>query len=396
MLTLPSPSTIPVNALISCWRDSEKGRYGLATILTPDAPADLAFFATNEHATEPELNVSFECSIDLVRGRWRVVKMACDLPPQVLDISGTVVELLDSPGLPAWKVELNFENGERRFAQLGSKSLNAVNLAWVDNGTLVRVQVELPAKGEGRIQSLLAPTAALVLAADADHPASGYLAVPRRTWDIADQEQPKALPFALQLNSTGAWLLLWVKPSELRKQGIRAVSCVSLSEPFVVDCANSALVAASAILQSGMPEELENLVLSVIRVELRFDARRDAWTLARLRAPLSLREPKEEGEAVHWVQAQICAINPDKQPDQREGNDATSAEKVQTERPWRIWMSIDDYRLGRGQVSGFLTPQIVNQASLEEGVQVVVTLMSRESYWNVKQLHRSTPKREDV
>lgn len=381
----PTPSAISVNALITRWRDSERGRYGLATILTPEAPAEKAFFAINEHATEPELNESFECSISLVRGRWRVMKMACDQPPQLLELSGVVVGLLEVPGLPTWEVQLQLGDGERRFARLGSKLLNDVNLAWVDDGMPVRVRVELPARGDGQIQALLEPTAVSALASDAGHPARGYLAVSRKDWHADDQDDPKSLPFALHVPGTGAWPLLWVKPKELRTQEVRSIASVPLSEPFSAVYMERALDDVAIVLQSGKPEALASLVLEAIRVEIRFDARRQAWRLERLRAPLSLREPEEDGETIDWVQARVCELHQNKKAD----DGARDPE-------WRIWMDIDDRRLGRGKVSGFIAAQTVRQAGLEEGVKAVVTLVSRKRYWNIKVLHRSIPKRESV
>jgi len=393
----PTPSTISVNALITSWRDSERGRYGLATILTPDAPAEKAFFAINEHVTVPVLNESFECSIGLVRGRWRVVKMTCDQPPQVLELTGVIVELLEAPGLPMWKVQLEPGDGEQRFARLGSKLLNEVNLAWVDDGTPVRVRVELPAKGDGEILALLEPTAASVVASDADHPAKGYLAVSRKDWHADDQNDPKSLPFALHVPGTGAWPLLWVKPSELRKQGICSVASVPLSEPFNAVYVERVLDDAAIVLQSGGPEALANLVLEAIRVALHFDARRQAWRLERLRAPLSLREPEEDGETIDWVQAQVCELHQLKKDDDGERN----VDKGSKDPAWKIWMDIDDRRLGRGKVSRIMPAQTVRQAGLEEGVKAIITLVSRKPYrgkpyWDIKVLHRSTPKREGV
>lgn len=396
MPNTPDSSAVAVNALITSWRDSDKGRYGLATILTPDAPVEKAFFAVNEHATEPELNESFECSIGLVRGRWRVVKMACDQPPQVLELSGTIVELLDAPGLPAWTVRFQVEEGEQRFARLGSKLLNEVNLAWVDNGTPVRIRVALPTKGDGLIQALMEPTAASTVAADTEHPARGYLAVPRRDWHADGQNDPKALPFALHIPGTGAWPLLWVKPGELRKQGICAVNSVSLCEPFSAAHAERQLESAAVVLQMGEPEELMNLVVEAIRVSLRFDARRQAWSLERLRSPLSLREPEEDGETVDWVRARVGAVHQiEKDKDKKDGGEQ-DVDKVAREPASRIWMEIDDRRLGRGKVSGFMSEHTIHQAGLEEGVKAIVSVVARKSYWNVKVLHRSTPKREGV
>lgn len=392
----PTSSVISVNALITNWQENEIGRYGLATILTPDAPAGMAFFAVNEHETEPELNKSFECLISLVRGRWRVVKMACDQPPQELELSGIVVELLDAPGLPVWKIQLTLGDGELRFARLGSKPLSDVNLAWVDDGTAVRVRVVLPVKGDGQIQVLLEPTAASVVAHDADHPAKGYLAVPRKDWHTDDQVAPKSLPFALRVPGTGAWPLLWVKPSDLREQGIRAVNSVPLSKPFSEAYAERLLDDAANVLQWGTPEELARLVLEAIRVEPRFDARQQAWRLKRLRAPLSLREPGEDGEAVDWVQALVCELYPGKKDDNKEDEGERNVDQVAKEPAVKISMDIDDRRLGRGKVSGFMSAQKIKQAGLEEGVKAIVTLVSRKTYWNINVLHRSTPKRESV
>lgn len=389
-----SSSTTPVEALITHWRDSERGRYALATILTPDAPAEKAFFAVNEHATEPKLNESFECSIRLVRDRWRVVEMAGDEPPQELDLWGTVLERTDAPGLPAWEVQLNLDNGEKRVARLSSKRLNEVNLAWVDDGALVRVRVELPVKGSSQILALLEPTATSVLASDADHPASGYLAVPRKEWHADDAVESKSLPFALHVPGAGAWPLLWVKPSELRKQGIRAVESFSLGEPFSFDYVEYRVAAAATVLQSGTPEELASLVVEAIRVELRFDARRQAWSFKRLRAPLSLREPEEDGETIDWVQAQVCEVHQGVKDD--DDDEARTADKVAREPALRISMEIEDRRLGRGKVNGFMPVTKIRQAGLEEGVKTVVTLVARKPYWNIKVLHRSTPKRGDA
>jgi len=152
---------------------------------------------------------------------------------------------------------------------------------------------------------------------------------------------------------------------------------------------------AAIVLQSGKPEELASLVLDAIRVELRFDARRQAWGVERFRAPLSLREPKEDGETIDWVHARVCELHQNKN-DRREDDDERDVDKVAREPALKIWMDIDDRRLGRGKVSGFMSVQKIRQAGLEEGVKAVVTLVSRKPYWNIKMLHRSTPKREGV
>ncbi|MBX8554318.1 hypothetical protein K5D43_07470 [Pseudomonas cichorii] len=392
----PSLPTVTVQARITRWRESEKGRYGLAEILTPDSPTEKAFFAISEHQTEPELDESFECLIRLVSSRWRVVRMACDEPPPVLELSGTVVELLEQRGLPAWKVRLELADGEVRYARLPSKCLDSAYLVWLEPGEQVRVRVTLPSQGLGEVEALLGPTASSTLAPDTDHPAKGYLAVALQDWHADGEKKPKSLRFALCVPGAGAWPLIWVKPSFLRSQGIRSVERVSLKEGFDLEAAHERLEDAAMVLQAGDREELADLVVDVIRMEVVFDARALRWSFQRLRAPLSLREPEEDGESVDWVRACVCGIE-DKTPvTNKEDGLEPAAESVTRTPTTRISMEINDPRLGRGRVNGFLSVDIVRQAALDEGVQTIVRLVSNKSYWNIKALHRSTPRRDDV
>lgn len=392
----PSKSVHTVLAQITHWRESQKGRFGFAEILTPDCPTKQAFFGISEHQTEPELNESFECSIKLVGGRWRVVRMASDEPPPVLELAGTVVELMAQGKRPAWKVQLHTAEGDVRFAQLSDKCLDAVHLLWLEPGAQISVRVALPAQGVGDVEALLTPTASSVLDPGSEHPAQGYLALAQQNWTVDGDKQPKAIRFALHVPGAKGWPSIWVTPGVLRSQGIRSVEKVSLAQAFNQQGAHEHLEHAALVLQTGDAEDMAELVIDVVRLGVKFDARQQRWSFQRLRAPLSLREPEEDGECVDWVQARVCGVEEQTPVNNKEDGLEPAAEKLTRPQATRVSMAINDPRLGRGEVKGFLPTESVRHAALEEGVQTIVRLVSKKTYWNIKALHRSTPKREGV
>lgn len=387
------PPGTPVSVRIDKWLDGKYGPYAYANVLTPDAPSTQALFSRKKFKTEPALGVPFDCHIDMDKGRWRVVAVASEPEPVEKELRGYVESSVGRGYDRSWIIKLAAESGSGH-ATLTTKVLRAARFAHVECGQELTFIALSSDEREWVITSLLSPKVAEVV--DASNAEDRYLAFAISTW--RDEGAARDLMVAVHVPPSKLWPLVYVKPYLLTNQSIRCVYAADLCDADTVVDASGHLSDAAQTLQCGTADELADLSICCLQITLKWEARQ-RWCVDRLIAPLSLREP-EKGEIIEWVMAKVTTV-PTAEPELEPAETSIDDTEVPDTSPAvtksvPVWMTIDDPRIGRGRVSGFLKTELIAAAGLAEGVQTVVSLMGKPPYWNIKVLHRSIPLREDV
>lgn len=384
---------VAVTVRIDKWIDGPFGRFANAKVLSPDAPTIEAIFKVKKFKTEPPIKEPFDCSIKLAGKRWQVVALASEPEPVERELRGRVEDFTGNGYERVWTIRLAPGSGALQ-ATLTTKVLRAARFAHVEVGQELTFTALSTDGREWAATRLLTPKVADLV--DISTPGVRYVCFAIKDW--SSEGSAKSVTVAVHAPNSTIWPLVYLKAQLLVGQSIRAVRAADLGDSHTVDSASLHLEEASQILQSGTPEELADLIIHCVEVTLKWDAQ-GYWNVDRLTSPLSLREPKPS-EEIEWVQAQVSRIVPAKPVIEstvvsEEGEDLQDKPPVREPKA-QVWMDINDPRVGRGCVSGRLTPTVIAAAGLKKGVPLVVRLIGNPPYWNMKLLHRSTPPREDV
>ena len=387
------PLGIPVSVRIDKWLDGKYGRFAYAKVLTPEAPTAEAVFNPKKFQAEPPLREAFDCGIKQVGARWQVVSVASEPKPVEKELRGCVESSAGSGNGRSWVIKLAPESGSGQ-ATLTTKVLRAARFAHVECGQELTFIALSSNEREWVITSLLSPKVAEVV--EASNPEDRYLAFAMKDWN--EGADAKTVIVAVHAPPSKIWPLVYVKTPLLTNQTIRSVHMADLGSSQTINAAPADLAEAAKTLQCGTADELADLCIYCLQLTLKWDAQQ-RWNVGRLTGPLSLREP-EKGEIIEWVQAcvtEVKPLDPVVELPEVSADDGADAEKSPAfTRSPLVWMKIDDPRLGRGRISGYLKADLIAAAGLVEGVQTIVRLAGNPPYWNIKRLYRSTPLREEV
>lgn len=378
-----------VSVRIDKWIEGHYGPYALAKVLSKDPPAAEAVFSVKKFKTEPVLGEPFDCYIAQEKGRWRVVAVAAEPEPVEKTLRGHVESSTGNGSKREWKIRISPESGVGH-ATLTKTVLGLARFAHIETGQEVVFIAQSLDGSTWTVTHLLAPKLRDVI--DTTDPDQRYVVMAFQAWNSCDTT--KSVKFAIHAPPSKIWPLLYVRPVLLNNQSIRALAEADLDDLCTIENAYEHLDDAAQTLQNGSTEELADLCVYCLQTTLKWDAQ-GYWNVGRLTAPLSLREP-EAGEVIEWVQACINEVVQPKpkaeNPSQPEGQEPSQEKTLSL----KVWMDVNDPRLGRGKVSGFIKADMITAAGLSKGVQVVVRLGANKTFWNVKLLHRSTPMRENV
>ncbi|EKT4480456.1 hypothetical protein QEM02_000515 [Pseudomonas putida] len=390
-----------VSARIDKWQEGQYGLFGYAKVLSADPPAAEAIYFVSAAKAPPALGEPFDCSISVVKGRWRVIALASEREPVEQALSGVVLSCCGSGMKRSWRIELDAPAGEASFATLTTQVLRQAKVAHLESGQPLSFMALPSPSGDWSATKVLTPLAAEAITDHAGN--SAFLALALANW-TTDTDR-KTVAFAVNSPPSKVWPLVYVRTSLLFKQSIRAIRLADPEDASAISAARATLLHATHVLQCGSTEELAGLSIDCLQLALSWDAGCERWNCSRLLAPLRLREPNP-GEVIDWVSACVTGLEAPATAKVEETTDvaepcdddeANGPVSKKTQASIKVWMDINDPRVGRGNISGYFTTSIVTAAGLAEGVTVVVRIgSSTPPYWNAKRLHRSTPLREDL
>lgn len=390
-----------VSARIDKWQEGPYGFFGFAKVLSADPPAAEAIYFASAAKALPELGEPFDCSISVVKDRWRVIALASEREPVEQELSGIVLSCCGNGMKRSWRIELNAPTDEARFATLTTQVLNQAKVAHLEHGQPLSFMALLPPEGDWSVTKVLTPLAAEAITDHASNCAIFALALTNWTTDT----DKKSLAFAVNSPPSKVWPLVYVPTSLLFKQSIRTIHPADAIDASAIASAKPTVLQAAQVLQCGSAQELAGLSIDCLQLALTWDAAGARWNCRRLLAPLRLRDPNP-GEVIDWVSARVTELEAPAKAKVEETADVAEpcgddeADSLVVKKPQvsiKVRMDINDPRVGRGNISGYFTTSIVDAAGLAEGVTVVVRISSSTPpYWNAKRLHRSTPLREDL
>lgn len=413
---------IPVSVCIKEWIEGRHGKYALAKVLTPEAPSAEAMYSLKLLKVQPDLDVPFDCMIELSKGRWRVVELAQSAKPVETELTGFVESSSASSGRRSWRVKVISDRPVALYATLDSTTLRKARFAHIELGqvlTFMALPGDAAASADGQVDwtvtKILEPTLDTVIT----DPLVSYHGFSIGNWSPDDARESAS--FAVRLPGVSIWPLVNVFKTFLRRQSIPSLVAVDLTEPGALSRAQDYIVHAQEVLREGEPEEIDLLTIGCLEFTLAWNAR-GFWNTLKLVAPTPMREPKAN-EVVDWVEGTVIAVV---QQESREPVDAADVEPAEdsgidlqdevSERELpihedsstdenmprkikpkvKVAVEIKDRRIGRGQVNGFLKSEMAVHGGLINGTKVVVQLVGNPPYWNIRCLHRSTPVRGDV
>lgn len=401
MIEKTSSPIYEVSARIDKWQEGKYGPYGFAKVLSADPPVTEAIYFASVAKARPALGESFDCSISVVKGRWRVIALASEREPVEQALSGVVRSCCGSDMKRSWRIELDTAKDGINFATLTTLVLREAKVAHLDNGQPLSFMALLSPTGDWSVTKVLTPLAAEAIT---DHAGNlAFLALALTSW--TPDTNRKSLTFAVNSPPSKVWPLVYVPTALLVKQSLRTIRQADAIDASAITSAKATLLHAAQVLQCGSAQELTDLSVDCLQLALTWDAAGARWNCRRLLGPLRLRDPNP-GEVIDWVSACVTELEtPAKAKVEEAADVAELCDDDEADGPQlktnqasiKVRMDINDPRVGRGNISGYFSTSIVDAAGLAEGVTVVVRISSSTPpYWNAKRLHRSTPRREDL
>lgn len=412
-------SPVAVRVVIKKWLEGRFGKFAHAQVLSSNPPSPAAIYSPQKLKVWPELDVPFDCKIQLT-DRWRVVELSEDAKPVEVELTGCVEFCSGVASKRSWRIRLVPGAHGAGYATLDVKTLRGAKFAHVDLGQELTF-LALPSETDWVITKLLTPALSTVIT----DPETEYVAYALQDWSSDDIST--AVQFAIKLPFSGVWPLVHVFCTLLEKQSILSLVSNNLDDPDSLRHAHEYIAHAQDVLREGSPPEIGNLRLGCLEVTLVWNAR-GYWNIKRLVAPLSMREPSPK-ETIDWVEGTVVSADqPIKSPsvdgDEEQSPDSSFVEedsvrtdtsnaefasavmapsegpgkepqKKKTQR-LKVTVAIKDRRIGRGNVDGYLKPDEIINGRLTEGTKVAVRLIGNPPYWNVGRLHRSLPQRGEV
>ena len=380
--------TIEVEAFISEWRDGQYGPYAYARITTPGAPTTSASCRQSVKGLEPPLGTPFRCRIKLqANGKgYAVTELLVEGLPETLSQVEATVQGTKGYDLLLRPLE---EAGYGITITLSGKLLGTHQLGAIPPDYPVLVDAARSVAGyEATV--LHAPSVAEVL--DPAHSPVTLVCSVLSPWD-AGQAQSKGAYVGIAADS-GLTAKIWVNAAMLRAAGIPALYIARDDEDWTPEDEHEALQAWETVLRQGDQAERAGLHVDRLALCLEWVDAKQQWRVCRLAAPRAVREPGCEGEVVDWVYGVasgevVTASRKKPQAPQDQDELASSAATYQY-----IMIDYQDNRLGRGSVrlSG---AQRIAAAGLGPDVPVVVTLVGKGPFWEVRALHRAWPLRNE-
>ena len=230
-----------VSARIDKWQEGPYGFFGFAKVLSADPPAAEAIYFASAAKALPELGEPFDCSISVVKDRWRVIALASEREPVEQELSGIVLSCCGNGMKRSWRIELNAPTDEARFATLTTQVLNQAKVAHLEHGQPLSFMALLPPEGDWSVTKVLTPLAAEAITDHASNCAIFALALTNWTTDT----DKKSLAFAVNSPPSKVWPLVYVPTSLLFKQSIRTIhpadaidaSAIASAKPRVIEMA---------------------------------------------------------------------------------------------------------------------------------------------------------------
>jgi hypothetical protein len=381
--------TIEVEAIVSDWRDGQFGPYAYARITTPGAPTTSASCRQSVKGVEPPLGTPFRCLIKLqANGKgYAVTELLIEgLPETLFHVEATV------QGSKGYDLLLRpIEEAEYGITiTLSGKLLGTRQLGTIPPGHPVLVDAARCATGY-EVTVLHAPVVAEVL--DPQHSPITLVCPVLSSWD-ADQPQSKGAYVGV-MGDAGLTAKIWLNATMLRAAGIPALHIARDDGDSTPEDEQDALQAWETVLRQGDEAERAGLHIDRLALCLEWVDAKQQWRVCRLVAPRAVREPSCEGEIVDWVYGVasgevVTASRKTPQASQDQEDSASSSAATYQ----YIMIDYQDNRLGRGSVrlSG---AQRIAAAGLGPEVPVVVTLVAKGPFWEVRALHRAWPLRKE-
>ena len=372
-MTNQPTALIRVEATILQWRNGPHGRWATVEIhgYEKASEATLGMKVAGHELPDGE---RFPCDIALNKhGRWSVVSLATDhLPARMEAFLARVIEKRDK--------DYVLEPVDRSIARTAAIRLSG-DVAGKKHGILellpgatIVADVVLR-KGCYEVEVLRDPQPVSAIFGPSPDIAQRYVAFAVNNWSV--DSKAKSVLFAVRSRDRQAYAMLWIKPLDLKRAGIKALRRMSLPETEDDEASMEMADRWSNILRNGTAEEIEQLVMDRVIVELNPAGKGKDLDIHRLIAPRGMRMPAGDKETIEWVAGVVHSTH-----EQTRKNDEGSR---------TVTIEIDDHRIGRGFCVAFRRDYQLEPQGLQPGSKIVVRIVATERYWKAAPIHRVTP-----
>lgn len=374
-----SGSRLRVEVSVVRWQDGPYGRWARVDVheCTETSQATLS---AKRVGAEPPQGQRFSCDIEMSSGgRWSVVALGTDHLPSRIDPFDVVVHQQPytpdrkSYALQACDPSLTGAMPLRLAVRMAQNH----GIAMLCPGAVLGVSASLSA-GAYQVDSVHMPLTGITVYDSPDGAPEmdkHFLAYAMEDWN--PERGVKAVRFALRTTDPLVYALLWIKVEILRTAGISLVRGMALPEAEDEVTGLAIAERASTVLRTGTREQIDALVIDRLVVVIRPARAGKSVNLHRIVHPQALREPIT-GEVVEWVEGTVTS------------NDQTICSK-HGESLKKVFISIDDQRIGRGICTALRSSAQVESQELIPGAKLVIRLRGTEQYWKVEYIHRVTP-----
>jgi hypothetical protein len=402
----PPATPLTVEACIRSWNESKVGRYGMAEILTPDAPLKKALFGINSFNWTPELDEHFICQVSLTAKGWKVVALLKDKEDagSTVVLKGVVESAQGSGKDKAWRIKVDTSDDKEIIASLKLETLKPTGLIDFEPGAKLVFEAFRTSRA-CTVTKLLSPTVTEAFES------GEHIAFVRFDWSIVTGDKRSTL--AIFSATANAWLHSSITADMLQRCGIRTLARAPNPWPKNREASDTLIEEWQTTLRDGDTVELEALKIDRLRVTTALYKTKDKTGLKieSLVAPLQLRNPVSPDEIIDWVSTSVLqiealtasklAVEPEIQvpasPDDILEITAPPASKEPPSTRYKITFQVNDPRLGRGEVTGNFYESKVAAGGLEKKVPCVVRIAAYtnkntgNTKWIVSTIHRSQP-----